>query len=116
MPANAAQRSAITRAKIMLDEAIGLSQKREFDLLALDHALEKLAQFDPQQGRIVEVRFFGGLFDPGNIAGAGRLTGYSETRVGDGASMALPRDGGSFHGITHAISPAELLLWQTDPS
>jgi RNA polymerase sigma factor (TIGR02999 family) len=47
--------------KIELDEAIGLSQKREFDLLALDRALEKLTQFDPQQGRIVEVRFFGGL-------------------------------------------------------
>jgi RNA polymerase sigma factor (TIGR02999 family) len=47
--------------KITLDEALGLSQRREFDLLALDHALEKLAQFDPRQGRIVEVRFFGGL-------------------------------------------------------
>src|ERR1700680_3393914 len=43
--------------KITLDEALGLSQRREFDLLALDHALEKLAQFDPRQGRIVEVRF-----------------------------------------------------------
>jgi RNA polymerase sigma factor (TIGR02999 family) len=31
------------------------------DLLALDQALEGLAAFDPQQGRIVELKFFGGL-------------------------------------------------------
>ena len=31
------------------------------DLLALDEALERLAAFDPQQGRIVELRYFGGL-------------------------------------------------------
>ena len=29
--------------------------------LALDEALERLAAFDPQQGRIVELRYFGGL-------------------------------------------------------
>jgi RNA polymerase sigma factor (sigma-70 family) len=31
------------------------------DLVALDDALTKLALLDPQQGRIVELRFFGGL-------------------------------------------------------
>jgi RNA polymerase sigma factor (TIGR02999 family) len=31
------------------------------DLLALDRALEQLASFDPQQCRIVEAKFFGGL-------------------------------------------------------
>ena len=31
------------------------------DLLALDKALEELAAFDPQQCRIVEAKFFGGL-------------------------------------------------------
>lgn len=31
------------------------------DLLALDRALEELASFDPQQSRIVEFKFFGGL-------------------------------------------------------
>ena len=31
------------------------------DLLALDNALEELASFDPQQSRIVEAKFFGGL-------------------------------------------------------
>src|SRR5262249_57996106 len=31
------------------------------DTLALDDALQKLEQLDPDQGRIVELRFFGGL-------------------------------------------------------
>ena len=31
------------------------------DLLALHEALEELAEIDPQQGRIVELRYFGGL-------------------------------------------------------
>ena len=34
---------------------------REIDVLALDEALERLAGFDPQQVRIVELRYFGGL-------------------------------------------------------
>lgn len=36
-------------------------QNRPIDLLALDDALNGLAQLDPQQSRIVELRFFGGL-------------------------------------------------------
>jgi RNA polymerase sigma factor (TIGR02999 family) len=31
------------------------------DILALDEALTRLAEFDPQQGRVVELRYFGGL-------------------------------------------------------
>ena len=31
------------------------------DALALDIALNKLATFDPDQARIVELRFFGGM-------------------------------------------------------
>ncbi len=31
------------------------------DALALDRALQELEQLDPEQGRIVELRFFGGL-------------------------------------------------------
>jgi RNA polymerase sigma factor (TIGR02999 family) len=31
------------------------------DLIALDDALEKLAEIDPRRGRVVELRFFGGL-------------------------------------------------------
>ena len=33
----------------------------DIDLLALDEALHRLADFDPTQARIVELRYFGGL-------------------------------------------------------
>ena len=36
-------------------------KSRPLDLLALDRALDGLASFDPQQGRVVELKFFGGL-------------------------------------------------------
>ncbi len=31
------------------------------DLIAMDHALQRLEQLDPQQSRVVELRFFGGM-------------------------------------------------------
>lgn len=37
------------------------AQEQAADLLALDKALETLADVDPQRSRIVELRFFGGL-------------------------------------------------------
>lgn len=33
----------------------------DVDIVAVDRALEALAQFDPERARIVELRFFGGL-------------------------------------------------------
>jgi len=48
------------RVTLAGDEAATDSHK-EIDVLALDDALERLAQFDPQQERIVELRYFGGL-------------------------------------------------------
>src|SRR5688572_20975225 len=37
------------------------SQPREFELLALDQALQRLAEFAPRKCKVVELRFFGGL-------------------------------------------------------
>jgi RNA polymerase sigma factor (sigma-70 family) len=37
-------------------------------LIALDQALDRLAELDPRQARIVELRFFGGLTEE-EIAG-----------------------------------------------
>ena len=37
---------------------------REIDIIALDEALERLGQFDPQQARIVEMRYFAGMSIP----------------------------------------------------
>jgi RNA polymerase sigma factor (TIGR02999 family) len=47
--------------KLSLDEAIAVTEARDIDLIALDDALNGLSAVDPQQGRIVELRFFGGL-------------------------------------------------------
>ena len=47
--------------KLTLDLANALPQGRNLDLIALDDALQELAKLDPQQSRIVELRFFGGL-------------------------------------------------------
>jgi RNA polymerase sigma factor (TIGR02999 family) len=47
--------------RLTLDAQMALPQSREVDLVALDDALNQLAVLDPQQGRLVELRFFGGL-------------------------------------------------------
>jgi RNA polymerase sigma factor (TIGR02999 family) len=47
--------------KIELDEAMVVSQERAAEVVALDDALKSLAGIDPQQSRVVELRFFGGL-------------------------------------------------------
>lgn len=46
---------------VPLDEALVFSPERSQDFLVLDSALDRLAEFDPRQSRIVELRFFGGL-------------------------------------------------------
>jgi RNA polymerase sigma-70 factor, ECF subfamily len=47
--------------RVTLDEALVGGEDRSIDLLALDEALERLAAIDPEQARLVELRFFGGL-------------------------------------------------------
>lgn len=47
--------------KLSLDEALATPERRDLDLIALDDALNSLAKIDPQQARIVELRFFTGL-------------------------------------------------------
>ena len=47
--------------KISLDENIDKAGERSTMLLALDDALQALAQFDEQKARVVELRYFGGL-------------------------------------------------------
>ena len=49
------------RQQISLTSAAGTANEETADLLALNDALETLAEVDPQKSRIVELRFFGGL-------------------------------------------------------
>jgi len=63
--------------KVELDELSVPAAVRDMDLQALDDALSALAQIDPQQGRIVELRFFGGL----SIERTARVLGISTSTV-----------------------------------
>jgi RNA polymerase sigma-70 factor, ECF subfamily len=47
--------------KVTFVEALGGSDERGHDLVALDDALAALAAIDERKSRIVEMRFFGGL-------------------------------------------------------
>lgn len=47
--------------KVGLSDNIHAAAEREVDLVLLDQALDKLAQIDERQAKIVELRFFGGL-------------------------------------------------------
>ncbi|HEV3331423.1 MAG TPA: sigma-70 family RNA polymerase sigma factor [Bryobacteraceae bacterium] len=46
---------------LLLDESLHLTEKKSVELIALDDALTGLAKLDPQQCRVVELRFFAGL-------------------------------------------------------
>ena len=46
---------------VSLENALNVSDEKDSDLLALDEALNGLAELDERKSRIVELRFFGGL-------------------------------------------------------
>jgi len=56
----AAKREGFANA-IALEDALGVFANPQIDLLELNRALQQLAEIDPQQGRVVELRYFGGL-------------------------------------------------------
>ena len=57
---NAQKRGGEQHPITLNDELIG-QRERSIDVLALEAALERLAQLDPEQAKLVELRFFGGL-------------------------------------------------------
>lgn len=64
---------------VTLDETNAIDPGRDQDLLDLHRALEKLAEADPVEARIVEMRFFAGLTEV-EVAG---VLGVSERTVRD---------------------------------
>ena len=62
------------RQRITVDEQLLAAGRRDEDVLALEEALEKLSDLDPQQARMVELRFFGGL----NVAETATALGLSK--------------------------------------
>lgn len=57
----AAQKRGGGAPRVALDDTIELLQEQDVDLVALDDALIALSAVEPRGGRIVELRFFGGL-------------------------------------------------------
>ena len=47
--------------RLPLEEAMAVLPGQNLDFVALDEALNRLAELDPQQSQVVELRFFGGL-------------------------------------------------------
>lgn len=77
----ALNRNAVKRGngevRLALDEAVNFAQQQEVDLVLLDESLTRLAAFDPQKAKIVELRFFGGL----SVEEVAAVTGLSDSTV-----------------------------------
>lgn len=65
------------RVRVTMNEGAVGGSDPEVDVLAIDAALSKLAEVDPQLARIVELRFFGGL----TIAETAEAEGISPATV-----------------------------------
>jgi RNA polymerase sigma factor (TIGR02999 family) len=77
---NDANKRGGSKVKVPLDgsaESVPAPEAKELEVLALDRALDKLAQMDPRQSRIVELRFFGQF----SIAETADLLGLSDATV-----------------------------------
>ena len=68
--------------RVSLDAA-DIGQDQTTDILALDEALQSLARMSPQQSRIIELRFFGGLTieETAEVLGVSHSTVEREWRV-----------------------------------
>jgi len=69
---------------LALELAPDVSAQPKVDLLGLDDALDRLTAIDPRQGRLVELRFFGGL----SIEEAAEVLELSPATLGREWSMA----------------------------
>jgi RNA polymerase sigma-70 factor, ECF subfamily len=57
----AVKRGGVEQQRLSITSAQAVMKQPEIDLLALNEALEELTKMDPLHGRIVELKFFGGL-------------------------------------------------------
>ena len=65
------------RERVALDEQAAPAPASDERLLALHEALERLAEFDPQKARLVELRFFAGC----TVEESAHVLGVSESTV-----------------------------------
>ena len=73
---DAEKRGGANQHRLSITSAEAISTKPNFDVLALHEALEELTAMDPQQGKIVELKFFGGLSieEVAEVLGIGHAT------------------------------------------
>lgn len=69
---------------VPIEEGLAFAPEQSLDLIKLDQALERLTKLDPRQGKIVELRFFGGL----TVEQTAELLGISPKTVKRDWSMA----------------------------
>ena len=76
---HAEKRGGADACKIeLIDEKLPITPERLENILAVEEALEHLARFDPQQCRLVELRFFAGL----SVEEAAAVLGVSPVTIG----------------------------------
>jgi len=63
--------------KVSFSEDLAVTDSKGLDMLGLDDALHALADLDERQGRVVELRFFGGL----SVAETAAVLGISDETV-----------------------------------
>ena len=63
--------------QVSLEAALHMPHEPDADLVALDEALERLAEMDARKSRIVELRFFGGL----SVEETAEVLGVSDATV-----------------------------------
>ncbi len=73
----AGKRGGDAARKVDLDAELIVGDDRLEEVVALDEVLERLTVMDPRQGRIVELRFFGGL----SVEETAEVMGISEITV-----------------------------------
>jgi RNA polymerase sigma factor (TIGR02999 family) len=79
-----AEKRGGARLQVTLKDDLVRADTLSVDILALDEALERLAQMDSRQARIVELHFFGGM----GFEDIARLLGLSERTVKGDWGMA----------------------------
>ena len=70
--------------RVSLDEATVAVKGQDLDVVALDEALQRLAEIDEQQSKVVELRFFSGL----SVEETAEVMGISKSTVKRDWSMA----------------------------
>ncbi|HXI90958.1 MAG TPA: sigma-70 family RNA polymerase sigma factor [Blastocatellia bacterium] len=72
--------------KVSFDEAVIGAEERGAELIALDDALQDLAELDPRKSQVVELRYFGGLSveETAEVIGVSSVTVMREWRSAKG--------------------------------